>query len=884
MFSAFTDLIESSFTSILLFVDSVIFWAISELYGLYLQLANVRYFTNDTISDLTDRIYIIVGVIALFLVTYALLQAIINPDDTNKNAGPGLIKRILIAIVGVTLIPVGFNFLYNFQSALLSGNVITNFFMGDNTYTEQDVYLIIEDGPGEDGVEPSSKNQYFVCDVCDETDCPLYNVNIYSELEADSQCKLMYGEEHGLIKATNKIDVSVKTQEIVGNEMAFLLLSGFLYPTPGYDPDDIGPKDPGDYFVDDVVTGASIGCTIGAVGGTVAGVIVTAGGVIASYYTSGIVAAATKVGLGILKTSASALVGCLTHGAAGAGIGVIAGGIHAGVVSATTPDNYTWTTATSDMINNGAFTYIAGFSDSVVDGSLTYHPFISGIAGGFMFYMIFSFCLDLGIRAIKLAFLQLIAPVPFFLSILPKNKDLISNWVKITLSTFAEVFVRIGCLTGAAYFIKFLNTDALDGLPSIGQAIIIMGIIAFARQLPKLFGEITGIKGDGLKLGIKDKLAAGGAFTAAAAAGGLATTALRTGVSHYKANKDNWKNLDAAERRKIAGKAFGDTLLSAGSGLVRGGYAARNAKTFTDIATGAGKGATGVKKAKYRRQLKKERHERDGTNTLHDMRKSASRWVGYDSDLETLESDNKVYQEVKTGLEKVKSTAATAMQENVIAMSAEYAKEVTSGTEFELNKSFKDLEMINEMLKTEKFDSSKGTTTDAADNIVDSGYYNEMARSLIGNWKDIKIDNDADLATFKAVLQKAQEETLKKGQNFYTSISHWDNFEEVLQATLGEINNPNYKTDAKLKGLSNSITSQTADTVRVMNENKTLIEKSTGDTIENVTKNLITGTSSLGSAKGVIGNMEDSINETMKEVNKLKSAEAQKNKEKSGKE
>ena len=189
----------------------------------------------------------------------------------------------------------------------------------------------------------------------------------------------------------------------------------------------------------------------------------------------------------------------------------------------------------------GEFDWITPFSEAVIDGRMSYTPIISTIAGIILLYMLFSFCLDLGVRAAKLVFYQIIAPVSFLLSILPKNKDLMSNWFKLVISTWAEVFIRIICVCGAALLISNLNFTELNNFGLIGRAIIVLGVVAFAKQAPKLFSEVTGIKSGNMKLGIRDKLKEGGFFAAGAAVGGL-IAGRGNPLAAYRAGKQGWKD------------------------------------------------------------------------------------------------------------------------------------------------------------------------------------------------------------------------------------------------------------------------------------------------------------------------------------------------------
>lgn len=147
----------------------------------------------------------------------------------------------------------------------------------------------------------------------------------------------------------------------------------------------------------------------------------------------------------------------------------------------------------------------------------SYVPIISTICGGFFAYILVSFCLDLGVRVVKLAFYQIIAPVPIIMRIIPEKKSVFDNWLKATLSTYLEVFIRIFIMFVVVYLADLI-TDAFaegqlqlnssqGGVGTFGLVIVILGLFGFAKQAPKLIGDVIGIDAGSMKLGIKDKLA-----------------------------------------------------------------------------------------------------------------------------------------------------------------------------------------------------------------------------------------------------------------------------------------------------------------------------------------------------------------------------------------
>ncbi|MEG1648005.1 MAG: hypothetical protein RR325_04505 [Bacilli bacterium] len=304
------------------------------------------------------------------------------------------------------------------------------------------------------------------------------------------------------------------------------------------------------------------------------------------------------------------------------------------------------------------------FSGAADDGKVNYSIVISTVAGLFVLWSIISYCFDLGIRVIKLLFYQIIAPIPVICRILPggKSKDIFSKWVKSTISTFMEVFVRVAIMYLGVYLIslvikKFedasINTGSLDSLQILLViAFLIMGIIAFVRQAPKLIQDIFGFEMGGAGLGLKnmkERLSKGGAFAIGAGVGGLATAGTRNMVKAWGANK---------------GEGFGrvfKTLKSgiggAASGGLRGLYGGRSAAGFGDMKKSASASANKATEAARKREAYKASHptiyNADGSvdggilnGKWDDLKQNIGSWAGAGNlNIDALKSEQEVYTE-----------------------------------------------------------------------------------------------------------------------------------------------------------------------------------------------------------------------------------------------
>ena len=125
-----------------------------------------------------------------------------------------------------------------------------------------------------------------------------------------------------------------------------------------------------------------------------------------------------------------------------------------------------------------------------------------------MFFIVLGFTVDIAVRAIKLALLRLIAPIPIIAYIDPgqEKNGAFGSWVKTLTSTYLDLFVRLIVIYFGIYIIVSLTqTTTLDLFPSspnfftstFATIFIILGILVFMKQAPKFFKEMLGIKGDG---------------------------------------------------------------------------------------------------------------------------------------------------------------------------------------------------------------------------------------------------------------------------------------------------------------------------------------------------------------------------------------------------
>lgn len=195
-----------------------------------------------------------------------------------------------------------------------------------------------------------------------------------------------------------------------------------------------------------------------------------------------------------------------------------------------------------------------------------------GIVGLIITFVILGFTLDIAIRAIKLAILRLIAPVPIIAYMGPVSKDNVafSNWVKALVSTYIDLFIRLAII----FFAIFLVNDIIiHGLPlqtnyeggilgGLTIIMIIIGIFVFAREAPKFIQEVLGIKSFGSNYGLSSLMGGTARLLGGGGLAGFASGALST--------------LDASTEAAAQGKA--------GPGVF--GAWRQNSDTMAQIRTG----------------------------------------------------------------------------------------------------------------------------------------------------------------------------------------------------------------------------------------------------------------------------------------------------------
>lgn len=146
------------------------------------------------------------------------------------------------------------------------------------------------------------------------------------------------------------------------------------------------------------------------------------------------------------------------------------------------------------------------------DFVINYTPIISTICGGYILFLLLSFCIDIAARAFKLMFLEAVAPISIISYMDPKESmqnSKLRNWINETAKTFFSLFLRLAVVFLIITLVHMIS-NLLFGYSEnkIGyynnmehndfsiwiHLALILGIFTFAKQLPQMIEKLFNIK------------------------------------------------------------------------------------------------------------------------------------------------------------------------------------------------------------------------------------------------------------------------------------------------------------------------------------------------------------------------------------------------------
>ncbi len=283
--------------------------------------------------------------------------------------------------------------------------------------------------------------------------------------------------------------------------------------------------------------------------------------------------------------------------------------------------------------------------------SWNYTIILPVVVAGLMIFVLVSMAIDIAIRAIKFALLEIMAPIPIVSYIDKGGKGAFESWLNEVKNVYIDLFIRIAVIYLIIFIIDKVVNDFNGGIMfkhMDGESIfvkglvlifIIIGLLLFGKEAPKYLCDALGIKGT-------DKIS-----PMFKRAGGLLGSALGTGRDSIGGAINKYNKLKAAaggfdpttkEGRRKRNKALRDAALSG----LRGARSSSWAGTRAAI---SGKG--------FKETMEASRRAADRAFDLHEARKDAHvSWADYRKevlknrmgirqDLEALNAEIKAAQE-----------------------------------------------------------------------------------------------------------------------------------------------------------------------------------------------------------------------------------------------
>lgn len=419
--------ISDAFYGILLTLDYIVYICINFSYQLFEVVSKVEIFSNDELALITRRVYMILGIVMLFVFAYNIILAILNPDTVNgkdDKSFKGMIKNLVISVVLLITFPLICRYLQIFQNHIVEDNTLGKIITGSTV--------------GSDYTKKAAL----------EVPVTIFTA-FYHPLSENGESVTMFECQHQ--GESSYVNDAGKTIELTN----------------------IGTAELCDRYVE-------------------------------------------------LAEKA----------------------------------------ATGNIFDLNKFMQDKELKHGIADGKMEYLWLVSTIAGGLAAYMFLSFSLDLGVRAAKLAVLKLIAPVPIFVKVFPKQKSMYDKWQGEFIKTYLQVFERIIVIYFAIEVISFVRKiDWTAGgggwfINCIASVVIILGILKFAKEAPKLLEDLFGTKIP--ELSIKKKLNDNEyAKRAASLSGALVGNTFHSFINNGKRVVEGVKNKDW---KGVAGGVAGTIL------------------------------------------------------------------------------------------------------------------------------------------------------------------------------------------------------------------------------------------------------------------------------------------------------------------------------------
>lgn len=135
-----TEMVYTLLRKLFSVIDRVIYWLIEVAYSIFRDLTEISIVGDETLKKLTYRVWFIIGIFVLFKVAISLINMFANPESfTNEKTGVGnIVKRVLLSLILIVIIPNLFGFAFTLQRRIMDSNIINSLVLGIPTGKNDD--------------------------------------------------------------------------------------------------------------------------------------------------------------------------------------------------------------------------------------------------------------------------------------------------------------------------------------------------------------------------------------------------------------------------------------------------------------------------------------------------------------------------------------------------------------------------------------------------------------------------------------------------------------------------------------------------------------------------------------------------------------------------
>lgn len=133
---------------------------------------------------------------------------------------------------------------------------------------------------------------------------------------------------------------------------------------------------------------------------------------------------------------------------------------------------------------------------------IDFNGFICLAVGAILLWIIMTYTVQVAVRVFQLAYLELIAPIPIMMYLMPNGDEKLKKWAQQCLTTFLDFFIRLAIMDFIILvsnaLVELEDTDSMlvtfNKLSSWGSGyvkiILIIALFAFVKKVPELLKEL----------------------------------------------------------------------------------------------------------------------------------------------------------------------------------------------------------------------------------------------------------------------------------------------------------------------------------------------------------------------------------------------------------